>query len=114
MHLNSLNVILAQAPASGGQGSPMGLIVPMGLMLIIVYFMMIRPQQQRAKQQAQLLEKLKNGDRVLTSAGIVGVVVGIKEKATPPVVSIRSADSKFEVLKSSVTDILEASSTTES
>jgi preprotein translocase subunit YajC len=109
MHLNGLNIFLADAaPAASPQGSPLGLFVPMGLMLVILYFLMIRPQQQRAKQQVKLLSTLKSGDRVVTASGLVGVVISVKDKATPPTVSLRSADAKFEITKSSVTEILES------
>lgn len=122
MHLNCLNVFLADAAAAtpgGPSASPMqGLlgspIVFLGLMLVMMYFILIRPQQLRAKQQAKLLSALKTGDRVATASGIVGVVMAVKDKSVPPTVSIRSADAKFEVTKSSVTEILEASTATES
>lgn len=81
-------------------GSPLILIV---LMIVMMYFMMIRPQSQRAKQQAKLIESLKSGDRVVTGSGIVGVVVTVKDKT----ISLRSADAKMEVTKSSVVEILE-------
>jgi preprotein translocase subunit YajC len=120
MHLNRLNGFLAQAatapatttpaaPATGGAGttpppsSPLGLIVPLGLMLVILYFMMIRPQSQQRKRQAQLLAALKAGDKVVTASGIVGVVITVKDKT----VSLRSSDAKMEVTKSSVVEILE-------
>jgi preprotein translocase subunit YajC len=125
MHLNCLNVLLADAaaapasapggasasPTQGLLGSP---IIFLGLMLVMMYFVLIRPQQLRAKQQAKLLGALKAGDRVTTASGIVGVVMAVKDKAVPPSVSIRSADAKFEVTKSSVTEILEAGTATES
>ena len=125
MHINCLNVLLADAattpaatpggapvsPAQALAGSP---IVFLGLMLVMMYFILIRPQQLRAKQQTKLLSALKAGDRVATASGIVGVVMAVKDKATPPSVSIRSADAKFEVTKASVTEILEAGSATES
>jgi preprotein translocase subunit YajC len=118
MHLNVLNAILADAtatPSPAGQpgspgaqpspvqslfGSPLILIV---LMIVMMYFMMIRPQSQRAKQQAKLIESLKSGDKVVTTSGIVGVVVTVKDKT----VSLRSSDAKMEVTKSSVVEILE-------
>ena len=77
------------------------LLVLMGVMM---YFLLFRPQQQRAKQQARLLSNLKSGDKVVTSSGIIGVVITVKDKT----VSLRSADAKMEVTKSSVTDILES------
>jgi preprotein translocase subunit YajC len=93
-------------PASPMQmlfGSPVTLIV---LMIVMIYFLIFRPQSQRAKQQAKLLEALKSGDKVVTASGIIGVVVTVKDKT----VSIRSADAKMEMTKSSVTEILERGS----
>lgn len=106
MHLNSLNVFLADtaAAAPAAQSSPLSLIIPMGLVFAIMYFMMIRPQSQRAKQQKKLLAALKSGDKVATAAGIIGIVITVKDTT----VSIRSADAKMEVTKDSVTQILEA------
>ena len=83
-------------------------------MFVMMYFIMIRPQQLRAKQQKKLLEALKSGDRVMTSSGFIGIVISVKDKAVPPTVTIRSSDAKFEVTKASVTEILEAGTTTES
>ena len=83
---------------------------PMILLVIVFYFILIRPQQQRAKQQVKLIASLKSGDKVVTSSGIVGVVITVKDKT----VSLRSADAKMEVTKSSVTDILESSNSSAS
>ena len=109
MYLNQFNALLAQAtapvsaPAGQSQGSALGLIVPMALIFVMMYFMMIRPQSQQRKRLAQMLETLKAGDKVVTTSGIVGVVLTVKDKT----VSIRSADAKMEVTKSSVVEILE-------
>ena len=80
------------------------------LMVVIMYFLMIRPQQVQRKQQAKLLASLKSGDKVVTSSGVVGVVITVKDKT----VSLRSADAKMEVTKASVTEILESSDTSAS
>ncbi|HTV62970.1 MAG TPA: preprotein translocase subunit YajC [Verrucomicrobiae bacterium] len=93
------------APAMQPQGSPLGFIVPMALILVIMYFVMIRPQSQQRKRQAQLLETLKPGDKVVTASGIVGSVITVKDKT----VSIRSADAKMEMTKASITEIIERS-----
>lgn len=115
MHLDSFTVLLAQAGGgTASQPSPFGMVVPMVLIVVIMYFMLIRPQQQTAKRQAKLLEALKKGDRVVTASGVVGIVITIKEKAVPLSVLLQTADSKLEVTKSSITEILEAGSTTES
>lgn len=74
-----------------------------GVMMVIFWVMLIRPQQKRAKEQASLLKGLKPGDKVATSAGIIGVVVSLKENT----VTLRSADTKLEVTKNSITDVTE-------
>jgi preprotein translocase subunit YajC len=115
MHFNSFSGLLAfAAPPAGSQsGSPQNPIMaflPMILLVVVFYFILIRPQQQRAKQQGKMLEALKSGDKVVTSAGIIGTVVTVKDKT----VTLRSADAKFEVTKASVTEIIpdDASTTT--
>ena len=77
-----------------------GLMVFMGLAM---YFLMFRPQQKKAREHAQLLKTLKNGDRIVTTSGILGTVIGIKDKS----VSLRSADTKLEILKSSIAEVTE-------
>ncbi len=74
--------------------------------VVVMYFLMIRPQQKKAKEHAALLKAVKPGDKVLTSGGVLGVVVSVKERS----IAIRSADTKLEVVKSAVTEILEKSS----
>ena len=80
------------------------------LIFVVMYFLMIRPQSQQRKKQAQLLETLKSGDKVVTTSGIVGIVISVKDST----VSLRSADAKMEVTKASVVQILEGSAATES
>jgi preprotein translocase subunit YajC len=107
MHLNSLPVFLAQAAPTGApQQNPVMAFLPMILLVVVFYFILIRPQQKRAKEQRKLLEGLKSGDRVVTSAGIIGEVITVKDKT----VSLRSADAKLEVTKDSVVAITEAKS----
>ncbi|MDR3377059.1 MAG: preprotein translocase subunit YajC [Verrucomicrobiae bacterium] len=114
MHLNCFSGLLAFAPAPAGsttgspQGSMAGMLIPLVLMGVIFYFLLLRPQQQRAKQQTKMLKALKGGDRVVTSAGIVGVVVSLKDTT----VTLRSGDAKFEVTKGSIAEVIPSESTT--
>ena len=97
------------AQAQPGQNPTAQLVTQLGMFVILgvmFYMLLIRPQQKKAKELTALLNTLKPGDKVVTSGGIVGVIVGVKEKS----VSIRSADTKLEVLKSSVNEITERSS----
>jgi preprotein translocase subunit YajC len=112
MYLVNLNAMLAMAQqpsAPGTQPDPraqmlstVGMFVLMGIML---YLLMIRPQQKKAKEHAALLKAVRAGDRIVTSSGIVAVVVTVKEKT----LTIRSADAKFEITKSAIAEITERS-----
>ncbi len=65
---------------SGGQGgSPFLSFLPIILIFVIFYFLLIRPQQKRAKEHRNLLANLKEGDEILTSGGIYGRITGIKD-----------------------------------
>jgi len=113
MHLTDLNGILAQAaaPQPGQPQQPVWMtFAPMILLVIVFYFILIRPQQQRAKQQAKLIANLKSGDKIVTGSGIIGVVTSVKDRT----VALRSGDAKMEVTKASVTEILEGGNAVES
>ena len=82
--------------------STVGMIVLMG---VIFYFMLFRPQQKKAKEHAAMLKTVGPGDKVVTSGGIVGVVLTVKEKT----LTIRSSDAKLEIAKSALAEITERS-----
>ena len=101
---------MSPPPAANGQQSNptaqmIQMLVMFAIMGVMFYFVLLRPQQKKAKEHALLLKSLKAGDKVVSSSGIVGVVVSVKEKT----VAIRSADTKLEILKSAVTEISESS-----
>jgi preprotein translocase subunit YajC len=112
MSLHFSRGLLAMGPPSGpgGQsGAPAWTtLFPFVLMIAVFYFLIIMPQQKKAKQHAQLLKNLKAGDKIVTNSGIIGVVITVKEKS----LSIRSADTKLEILKSAVAEVTERSSET--
>ena len=64
--------------------------------------------QKKAKELAQLLGSLKSGDKIVTTSGIIGVVLTVKDKT----VTIRSADTKLEITKGAVAEITERSGDT--
>jgi len=66
--------ILLQASGGGGFG---GMLIPLGLMFAIMYFMVIMPQQRQRKKVQAMLAELKAGDKVITNGGIYGTVNGI-------------------------------------
>ena len=66
------------APGAGGPG-PIVTILPFILIFVIMYFMVIRPQQKKARDHQDMLTKLKRNDEVMTSGGIYGKVIDLKE-----------------------------------
>ena len=82
---------------------PLLQFLPLLPMLVIFYFLLIRPQQQRQKQADQMLKALKKGDKVVTTGGIIGTVIGIDDaKATLRI----AEDTKVEFTKSSIVQVL--------
>jgi preprotein translocase subunit YajC len=68
-----------------------------------MYFVLFRPQMRRQKEQRRLVSSLKTGDRVLTSAGIHGMITNVKDTT----VTVKVADNvKIEMEKSAVTNVL--------
>jgi len=63
----------------GGQGGSLGAFIPLILMFVIFYFLLIRPQQKKAKMHKQMLAAIKKGDRVVSSGGLHGVITGIAD-----------------------------------
>jgi preprotein translocase subunit YajC len=66
------------APGATGPG-PLMTLIPFVLIFVIMYFMVIRPQQKKSKEHQELLNKLKRNDEVMTSGGIYGKVTDLKE-----------------------------------
>lgn len=100
------NLILAQGQTvPDPRAGTLQLVFMMVLMIIMFYFALWRPQRKKQQQHAALLAALKPGDKVVTNSGICGVVISIKDRA----VSLRSADSKLEILKEAVASIVEKS-----
>ena len=66
-----------QAGQAGGPGSMLTSLLPLVLIFVIFYFLLIRPQQKRAKEHRQMLDNIKKGDKVITSGGIYGVVESV-------------------------------------
>ena len=65
------------AGAAGGAGAALGSFLPLILIFAIMYFLLIRPQQKKAKEHAAMLGKLAAGDEVVTAGGILGKVVAV-------------------------------------
>jgi preprotein translocase subunit YajC len=87
---------------SGQSGSGLtAFVIQFGLIIAIFYFVLIRPQRRQAEQHKLLLGSLQRGDQVVTSSGIVGEVVHIKDDQ----VTVRSGEAKFVILRSGIASI---------
>jgi preprotein translocase subunit YajC len=71
--------LLVLLQAGEGEGSPFTMLVPMALIFMIFYFLLIRPQQKRQKEQQTLLKSIEKGDQVVTSGGLHGRVTGVTD-----------------------------------
>jgi preprotein translocase subunit YajC len=74
-----VGAILLQAPPGAPQQSPFGFLIPMLLIFVIFYFLLIRPQTKRQREHEAMLKALDKGDRVVTSGGLHGAVVGVTD-----------------------------------
>ena len=98
------------APATQAVQDPVGgMIKSVGMLVVFMvgmWVLLFAPQRKKAKELEATIKSLKAGDKVVTNSGILAVVLSIKDKS----LSIRSADSKLEILKSSVLEVVERGS----
>src|SRR5438270_7715290 len=89
------------APAPGPAGG-FGFFIPFIFIFIIMYFMLFRPQKKRQQEQQRLVSALKTGDKVVTNAGIHGMIANVKETT----VIVKVADNvKIEMEKSAIANV---------
>ncbi len=99
-------VFLPILQAEGGsQPSMIGALLPFVLIIVVMYFLMIRPQQKRQKQHAAMLSAVKTGDEVVTTGGVYGNVAGIDEKENTLWIKITS-DVKVKVDRSAIARVV--------
>jgi preprotein translocase subunit YajC len=78
-------------------------MLPLLLLIPLMYFVMIRPQQKRQKQWQQMLGSIKTGDRVTTAGGIRGIILSIKDDAI--IIRVAPDNLKIEVAKSALASV---------
>ena len=93
-----------QAVPEGAAGGGMGLILYLVVMGAIFYFLLIRPQKKRQKEQANMLDNLIVGDEVVTAGGIMGKIVTIKEDSV--VIETGADKTKIKFEKNSISRVL--------
>jgi preprotein translocase subunit YajC len=105
--ISDLSFFLAQGatpPPSQGMES---MLIPMICIGVIFYFLIIRPQSKRQKEQLAMVSALKTGDKVITSGGIHGIIANVKEGN---ILSLKIADNvKIDLDKSAIATIVKSS-----
>ena len=94
----------ADAAATAQQGSLSGTLIQLGLIFLIFYVILIRPQQKRMKEHDALLASIKKGDRIITGGGIYGKVV--KADDTPELVVEIADGVNITVNRMTVRDVV--------
>ncbi|MBC8204489.1 preprotein translocase subunit YajC [bacterium] len=79
MYLHFIAMSQPQGGAEGGGGLGILGLLPWILIIVVFYFLLIRPQARRQKQHQEMLKSVRKGDKIVTSGGIHGEVLGVKE-----------------------------------
>lgn len=94
----------AFAQASGGLAEGGFGLLPIIFVMVIFYFLLIRPQQKRAKQHKEMLAALRRGDKIITSGGLTGSIVKVVDDSETVEVEI-AKDVKVHIIRSMIADI---------
>jgi preprotein translocase subunit YajC len=98
MNMGFAVILQASAPSS------IGLFLPIILMVGIMYLLMIRPQQTRQKKWQAMLEQLKAGDKIVTSGGIKGAIMSLKDDGV--ILRVPPDNLKMEVTRASIVTVI--------
>ena len=102
---------MGQAGAAGGQAGGLTAFVPLILMFVIFYFLLIRPQQKKAKEHQNMINSLKKGDRIITSGGVHGTITSLGDTT----VSLEIAENvKIKINRGNVGATLQSQTPAES
>ena len=104
--MTSLAYAMGGAPGGGSTGGfgDWGFMITMGVIFVIFYFLLIRPQQKKQKELKALLDNLAYGDTVMTSGGIHGKITGLADA----VVTLEIADKvRIKISRSAVASIIQ-------
>ena len=89
---------------TAGTGGMLMSFLPLALVLVVLYFMLIRPQNKRTKEEANMRSNLQIGDEIVTYGGIIGIIVSIKDDTL--VIETGTERSKIRILRKAVESCL--------
>lgn len=94
----------AQALGGGAGGFDLVQLAPLALIFVVFYFLIIRPQQKKAKEHKQMIEALRRGDKVVTSGGLIGTVAKVLNERE---VSLEIADGvRVRAMRSMIAEVM--------
>ena len=88
-----------------GGSSPQGIFVPIILMVVIFYFVLFMPMRRKQRKLDEMLRNLKNGDKVVTSGGVMGTLVAVGDDNTVTV-RVKPDNVKLEISRNAVTALI--------
>jgi len=90
--------------STGGSGQLITTIITFGLVILIFYFLIIRPQSKKQKETKRMLSEIKKGDKIVTIGGIRGIVHTVRDETV--VVKVDDT-TKLEFSKSAISQVIE-------
>lgn len=90
---------------AGGTGAMVMQLAPLILIFVVFYFLLIRPQQKRAKEHRSMLTQLKRGDRIITAGGILGSITKVKDGSEEIEVEI-APNVRINVVRSTISSVI--------
>jgi preprotein translocase subunit YajC len=94
----------AQAAGASSTSALAGIFIPLVLMIAIMYFLLIRPQQRKVKEHKAMVEALRRGDQIITQGGILGKVVRVMEDG---IVEVEIAEGvKIRVVRATISQVV--------
>ena len=102
----SAGLLLLQAQP---EPSPFGMLVPMGAIFLIFYFLLIRPQSKRQREQEDMLKAIEKGDSVVTAGGLHGKVTGVTDDVlTLDIGAVKSDRMRVKVARGRIESVVKA------
>ncbi len=99
--MDCILILLMGGSPEGAGGGGMFTLLWFGLIFVVMYLLLIRPQRKKQKEHDRLLNELKKGDRVVTSGGMFGTIFAINDEKGTIIIRINE-QTKLEFLKSSI------------
>jgi preprotein translocase subunit YajC len=93
---------MGSSPEGGGSANPVASLLPFVLMFVVLYLLILRPQMKKQKQQQRMIDELEKGDEIVTSGGIHGTILNLKDD----IIVLKIAENvKIELARSAVTRV---------